>query len=102
MTGSITQKPVRFRVEFSPVLGYLQPATPRLSHIAVGSDITPAGGNNIAPFASTLLLVQEKGALSTFKQIYGRLRAEWHLGALRSPDMGGGTPMFPPTSRMTR
>lgn len=35
-------------------------------------------------------MVQEKGALSAFRAVYGRLRAEWRLDSLKSPAMGSG------------
>jgi hypothetical protein len=126
-TGAVILKSVRFRVEFSPVLGYTaanqstshtrrqssshvststqsSSATPNLSQLPPPSTIpmsprasaaaTRLGAKNLAPFASTLVLVQEKGALSTFKYVYQRLRSEWRLDTpLRSPDLGGATPM---------
>lgn len=58
-SGSITvSKAVRFRVDF-------QPCTER-----VGS----ASG-----FVTMVVMVQEKGALSTFKSIYGKVSREWEL-----------------------
>ena len=86
-------KPVRFRVEFSPVLGY--------THNPLLKAGSRASAKNSTPFAATLVLVQEKGALSTFKHIYQRLRAEWQLEALSSPDMSGGaTPLIAATPKL--
>lgn len=39
-------------------------------------------------------MVQEKGALSAFRAVYGRLRAEWRLDSLKSPAMGGAGSRF--------
>lgn len=33
-------------------------------------------------------MVQEKGALSAFRAVYGRLRSEWRLDSLKSPALG--------------
>ena len=135
-------KPVRFRVEFSPVLGYTNhsqpyrhsqlntqtssspstnqtPATTTSTHaptattpfsprtgtsVSINSTTASShlGAKNLAPFASTLVLVQEKGALSTFKYIYQRLRSDWRLDALRSPDLTGATPVVPGTTPRLR
>lgn len=86
-------KPVRFRVEFSPVLGYTHNTS-----LKAGSRTST---KNNTPHASTLVLFQEKGALSTFRHIYQRLRAEWRLDALSSPDMiGSVTPMIGGTPKL--
>jgi hypothetical protein len=52
-------KPVRFRVEMHGVI-HLQ---------------------SIAGFKTSISMVQEKGALSSFKLLYNRLRREWDLDA---------------------
>jgi hypothetical protein len=41
-----------------------------------------------------MTMVQEKGALSAFRAVYGRLRAEWRLDSLKSPAMGGAGSRF--------
>ncbi|TDL22850.1 Pkinase-domain-containing protein [Rickenella mellea] len=112
-TGTVIQKPVRFRVEFSPVLGYIAPPTPRLAPNNVASSPSPPTSDfpspnlqqypfmrasGAPPFASTMVLVQEKGALSTLRILYQRLRAEWTGEQLTVPDVGGlggasGTPV---------
>ena len=101
-------KPVRFRIEFNPVLGYNIPvghSARRIHQSGAGTDAgfftedcaTPKlreavtfTGRDVTPYVSTVVLIQEKGALSTFRRVYYRLRAEWSLDALRSPDAGAG------------
>ena len=116
-TGLVTMKSVRFRAEFSPILGFTHhtaytsngppnaPSEPGDS--ASSTTVPPAlqkrlSTKNPAPFASTVILVQEKGALSTFKHIHTRLRAEWRgRDALRSPEIhGAATPMVGVTPRL--
>jgi len=84
VSGVVTQKQVRFRVEFQP---YRAPApvSPALE--------SPTGrAFSLAPppqlCACTLTLVQEKGALSTFRAVYQRLKCEWRLDGLQSPGVG--------------
>ena len=51
----------------------------------------PSGGG--AGYETMIAFVLEKGAVSTFKAVYHRLRGEWRLDALQSPRtamMGGG------------
>lgn len=114
-------KSVRFRVEFNPILGYTHThshaATGSSSSSgsatgasgSSGASSTDSGSGaksrpastvarrassaakSAAPYASTLVLVQEKGALSTFKHLYTGLRAEWGgRAALESPDLSAG------------
>jgi hypothetical protein len=54
-----TIKPVKFRVEIHGV-----------SH-----------SHAIAGYTTSLSIIQDKGALSTFKLLYNRLRREWNLDA---------------------
>jgi len=63
ITGLIIPKSVRFRIEFLPHT--------RGSAMVPPSSPLPAGNT------TSITLVQEKGALSAFKAVYGRLRAEW-------------------------
>lgn len=103
--GSVlVQKQVRFRVEFSAAPGthsYSQPGTtPRLSQNSMSPIASSFGGarfrmDRVSGYETILGLVLEKGAVSTFKMIYHRLRGEWRLDALQSPRtavMGGVTP----------
>lgn len=112
-------KSVRFRVEFSPILGYVSTHTQATTGPpdGTGTGITSEAHNSdsgtasssisrppstvaqrtssatksTAPFVSTLVLVQEKGALSTFRILYTRLRMDWGgRGALESPDLSAG------------
>jgi hypothetical protein len=52
-------KAVRFRVEFRNVMG---------THVVAG-------------FSTSMVMIQEKGALSAFKLLYNRLRREWTFDA---------------------
>lgn len=65
---------VRFRVELH----------------AVGANTAHA----VAGYVTGLTMVQEKGALSSFKSVYNRLRREWDLDAMpRTPGSAmTGTP----------
>lgn len=54
------------------------------------SSHAPSLRNNGGVYATSVLLVQEKGALSTFKVLYNRLRRDWELDAPRSPGIGIG------------
>ncbi|KAL5522651.1 hypothetical protein ACEPAG_8669 [Sanghuangporus baumii] len=115
-TGLVTMKSVRFRAEFSPILGYTHhtayPSNGSSNMPSESGDAAPITNappvqkrlstKNAIPFASTVVLVQEKGALSTFKHIHSRLRAEWRgRDALRSPELNGAaTPMVGTTPRL--
>lgn len=95
-------KQVRFRIEVSPTAGsqgYSQPGTtPRLSQNTMSPQASSASRFKVERMnghESVIGLVLEKGAVSTFKIIYHRLRSEWRLDTLQSPlvaMMGGGTP----------
>ena len=111
-------KSVRFRIEFSPVLGYThaqsqkatvgndQDSESQSGQGAVTSPTPPRRASvttkQAAPYASTLILIQEKGALSTFRRVFVRLRSEWQGNdILRSPDATASTtPMVLTTPRM--
>ena len=107
-TSPVPLKPVRFRIEFNPVIGYniaVGQSARRIHQSGIGADVSFFGedcstpkireaatftGRDVTPYVSTVVLIQEKGALSTFRRVYYRLRAEWSLDALRSPDAGAG------------
>ncbi|KAL6300403.1 kinase-like domain-containing protein [Sparassis latifolia] len=112
--GDGAQKQMRFRVEFSGAPGtqaYSQPGTtPRLSQIPPSPRTSTYAmprvsavrleGGRAGGFETTIGLVLEKGAVSTFKMIYHRLRGEWRLDTLHSPRTvaggGGVTPNLEP------
>ena len=115
----VTMKSVRFRIEFSPVLGYTQSHVPQSSidndqgseppsmqkiPAPAATPLKRASVNTkqVAPYASTLVLIQEKGALSTFRHVFIRLRSEWKgKDVLRSPDAAASTtPMILTTPKM--
>ncbi|KAA1472090.1 Pkinase-domain-containing protein [Dentipellis sp. KUC8613] len=80
-TGALVLKHVRFRIEFAVPPPGTVPLSPR------------RGGSGSSPYSCTMVLAQEKGAVSTFRAVYQRLREEWRLDALHSPTVGFGTPM---------
>jgi serine/threonine protein kinase len=100
--GSIAtvSKPIRFRVEFhnlpvssalaSPALG-----TPRSMH-------SPALSSTGAAYATSVVLIQEKGSLSTFKQIYHTLRDAWTLDMQASTPATLASPAFNNAAAMDR
>ncbi|KAH9947545.1 Pkinase-domain-containing protein [Amylocystis lapponica] len=102
--SAVMQKQMRFRVELSAAGGmqsHQQPGmTPRLSQVTMSPRTSTFAGprfrmDKISGYETVLGLVLEKGAVSTFKAIYHRLRGEWRLDGLQSPRtavMGGATP----------
>lgn len=95
---STSTKPVRFRVEFnilpmssggaSPALNSGRAsamASPALSHISSpsyassSSSSSSTGSRGNAMYATQVTLIQEKGALSSFKAVYYSLRKQWSL-----------------------
>lgn len=113
-TGTVVQKHVRFRVEFSvgstPVGGFVAPTVGAGSiagtNTSIGTVASVAGASTAPPgmssslisprhalakqamavgYACAIVLVQEKGSLSTFRAVCRWLREEWTLDALRSP-----------------
>lgn len=116
-TGMVALKSVRFRAEFSPIMGYTLGAAPHASssHSSPSTTSSSSSGSSThnqtksngstskaaavpapvsaagPPIASTVVLVQEKGALSTFKHVHATLRKEWRGSggsqSLREPDM---------------
>lgn len=72
-------KAVRFRVELHPI-----------AHTTAHS---------LAGYTTSMAMVQEKGALSSFKSVYNRLRREWDLDGM--PRTPASTMMSTPTSDTT-
>lgn len=98
---STSTKPVRFRVEFnilpmssggaSPAIGGRQSAmaSPALSNISSPSyTSSSSSGRNTAMYATQVTLIQEKGALSSFKAVYHSLRKQWSLDLAASGSSG--------------
>ncbi|CAE6533221.1 unnamed protein product [Rhizoctonia solani] len=69
-------KPVKFRIEVKSNSRMLD--SPRLD--VPGTPLTAS-----SPYPCVLIMTQEKGAHSTLKAVYARLRAMWKLDALVSP-----------------
>ncbi|KAF8549431.1 Pkinase-domain-containing protein [Imleria badia] len=115
-TGAVVQKHVRFRVEFSAgsaqVGGFPAPTVGAGSSTSTGASITVSAGVGTSSlpssammsprhasalgkqamavgYACAIVLVQEKGSLSTFRAVCRWLREEWTLDALQSPPGGG-------------
>jgi len=106
VTGAVIQKQVRFRVEFGPcttqthahthsgggdALATPKLLTPRLMSTPM-SPIPSSSG-----FSSVVTLVLERGAVSTFKAVYLRVREMWVLDSQERMlgeefDEGGSTP----------
>ena len=109
VTGVVVQKQVRFRVEFGPCTTQTHTSphsgggdtfgvpltpkllTPRLMSTPM-SPIPSSGG-----YTSMVTLVLERGAVSTFKAIYLRVREMWALDSQERMlgndfDEGGSTP----------
>jgi hypothetical protein len=129
MTGSVIQKRTFFRIEFASPLGADH------SHGGLSSPqahyngepptpYTPTGGfsspipNSARPsllnknilmkmqgYMCAIVLVQEKGSMSTFRMVYKRLKEEWRLDSrLQSPGVGmggGATPLMEYASKFT-
>ena len=72
-------KPVKFRVELSTQTNL---SSPLLSSPAPSPDLR-------GYYPTTVTLVMEKGAHSTFKAAYNRLRAQWELDNPRFNGQGG-------------
>ncbi|KDN42355.1 hypothetical protein RSAG8_06846, partial [Rhizoctonia solani AG-8 WAC10335] len=75
LDGVLITKPVKFRIEVRSNSRILD--SPRLDVPG-----TPLTGS---PYPCVLVMTQEKGAHSTLKAVYARLRAMWRLDALVSP-----------------
>ena len=109
ITGAVIQKQVRFRVEFGPCTtqtyanahfgGGDTPAVPPAPKLStprlMSTPMSPIPSSS--GFTSMVTLVLERGAVSTFKALYLRLREMWVLDSQeRLPgnefDEGGSTP----------
>ncbi|KAF8546307.1 hypothetical protein OG21DRAFT_1527911, partial [Imleria badia] len=100
-TGAVVQKHVRFRVEFSvgstQVGEFAAPTAGAGSSTSTGTSVTVSPRHASAfgkqamavGYACAIVLVQEKGSLSTFRAVCRWLREEWTLDALQSPPGGG-------------
>ncbi|KAG9313507.1 hypothetical protein JVU11DRAFT_5833 [Chiua virens] len=109
-TGAVVQKHVRFRVEFSvgstQAGGFVAPTmtgSNMLGTQMAGGPMSPTAVSSslmsprhalgkqalAAGYTCAIMLVQEKGSLSTFRAVCRWLREEWTLDALRSPPGGG-------------
>lgn len=81
LEGVLTSKPVRFRVEIRTVSRIIEGSplldvpmrSPALE--VPSTPMTPL--LSPSPYPSMLVITQEKGAHSTLKAIYARLRASW-------------------------
>lgn len=106
ITGAVVQKQVRFRAEFGPCTTQTHtnaqsdtlavPSTPKLLTPRLMSTpmspIPSSGG-----YTSMVTLVLERGAVSTFKAVYLRVREMWVLDSQERIlgnefDEGGSTP----------
>lgn len=108
ITGAVIQKPVRFRVEFGPCTTqthanaqgggdtFAVPSTPKhLTPRLMSTPMSPipsSGG-----YSSMVTLVLERGAVSTFKAVYLRVREIWVLDSQERMlgnefEEGGSTP----------
>jgi hypothetical protein len=109
VTAAIIQKQVRFRVEFGPCTTQAHPnahfgggdalavpPTPRLlTPRLMSTPMSPIP--NSSGYTSMVTLVLERGAVSTFKAIYLRVREMWVLDSQERMlgnefDEGGSTP----------
>lgn len=86
------QKQMRFRIEFSSITGYVQGGTPRLSQNPMSPPMNSVSAirsrshfDKIHGFESVVALILEKGSLTTFKNVFHRVKAEWTLDGLQSP-----------------
>ncbi|WVW83108.1 hypothetical protein I302_105126 [Kwoniella bestiolae CBS 10118] len=82
VSGIIIPKSVRFRIEFLPHSHWSSsvPTTP----VIPGSP-SPSPNPRGTTTTTSMTMVQEKGALSSFRAVYGRIRSEWRLDSLKSP-----------------
>jgi hypothetical protein len=109
ITGAIVQKQVRFRVEFGPCTtqshanvhsggsdAFVVPPTPKLlTPRLMSTPMSPIPGSG--GYVSMVTLVLERGAVSTFKAVYLRVRDMWVLDSQERMldnefDEGGSTP----------
>ncbi|KAG8711404.1 hypothetical protein FRC11_002861, partial [Ceratobasidium sp. 423] len=78
LDGVPITKPVKFRIEVRSNSRILD--SPRFEVPG-----TPLTATSTSPYPCVLIMTQEKGAHSTLKAVYARLRAMWKLDALVSP-----------------
>lgn len=109
ITGAVIQKQVRFRVEFGPCTTQTHahahsggsdalavPSTPKLlTPRLMSTPMSPIP--NSGGYTSMVTLVLERGAVSTFKAVYLRVREMWVLDSQEGMlgeefDEGGLTP----------
>ncbi|GAB1523351.1 serine/threonine-protein kinase gin4 [Rhizoctonia solani] len=79
LDGTLITKPVKFRIEVKSNSHILD--SPRFDF--PGTPLTTTFPSS--PYPCVLVMTQEKGAHSTLKAVYARLRAMWKLDALVSP-----------------
>jgi hypothetical protein len=95
-TGTIAQKQTRFRVEL-----YSAPSSAHSPHPGEGTTSRLSQQSSVSPHLNptrysmnkymmngsqcAIVLIQEKGAVSTFRAVCRKLREEWTLDALQSP-----------------
>ncbi|CAE6520067.1 unnamed protein product [Rhizoctonia solani] len=79
LDGVLIAKPVKFRIEVKSNSRILD--SPRFD--VPGTPLTAT--STASPYPCVLVMTQEKGAHSTLKAVYARLRAMWKLDALVSP-----------------
>lgn len=110
-TGHVAQKQTRFRVELHSATGGTSPLpgggalsalsnqnsiSPHLNSVRYGVNKYMMSGCQCA-----IVLVQEKGAVSTFRTVCRRLREEWTLDTLQSPVLSpGGTALTAHAQRL--
>ncbi|KAL4249460.1 hypothetical protein ABKN59_006462 [Abortiporus biennis] len=104
---NLVQKQTRFRVDFAPVSTTNPPwgqattapgSTPRMiqspmSPLTTSSAATPAPSatknraiiDQLNAYETAITFIMDKGAVSTFKLIFQRLKMEWTLDSLQSP-----------------
>ncbi|WRT67120.1 uncharacterized protein IL334_004086 [Kwoniella shivajii] len=80
VTGIIIPKSVRFRIEFLPH-GIWSSSNNHSNNSSINPPNSPRSGMT----TTSMTMVQEKGALSCFRAVYGRIRSEWRLDSLKSP-----------------
>ncbi|CUA69990.1 hypothetical protein RSOLAG22IIIB_08832 [Rhizoctonia solani] len=79
LDGALVNKPVKFRIEVKSNSRMLD--SPRFD--VPGTPLSASTATS--PYPCVLVMTQEKGAHSTLKAVYARLRAMWRLDALVSP-----------------
>ncbi|KAG8736545.1 hypothetical protein FRC10_009205 [Ceratobasidium sp. 414] len=77
LDGTLMAKSVRFRIEIRSTGG-----SPTLADMPLRSPMLELPGTQ---YPCVLTITQEKGAHSTLKAVYARLRASWRLDSLVSP-----------------